>query len=265
MEPHADLLCAAQALLHSCGYKVELAFVCRHQDSGIPMVLAWDAWLNIEADVLAKDKASTPHLGPACYKLPGNAWACYAGNCRIVKQFDGSLQSYINRQESWRYWEKQKVLHPDILSCIDWSTIGHTMKESTIDWWHWVSKQMSGHFAHGKNMVCWKQRMMAKCPWCDENQEDKAHIITCPQEAVNSKWKESLDSLEQWMEIEQSDPQLTTLLNTGLQTWHNGEDPPQDSLLTQQQASIGWTNALDGWLTVEWHAQQGSILGSVET
>jgi len=133
MEPHADLLCAAQALLHSCRYTVELVFVCGHQDSGIPMVLARDAWLNIEADALAKAKVSIPHSGPMCYKLPGNMWACYADNCQIVKQFNSSLHNFINGQESKKYWEKQKVLHPDILSWVDWFAIRRAMKESSTD------------------------------------------------------------------------------------------------------------------------------------
>jgi len=149
-EPHADLLGVAQALLHSCGNKVELTFICGHQDSGIPMVLALDTLLNIEADALAKAKASTSHLGPTCYRLPRNVWACYASNCWIVKQFDDSLWSYINGQESQWYWEKRKVLHPDILSWVDWSAIGQAMKSSSIDWWCWVSKQMSRYFAHRK-------------------------------------------------------------------------------------------------------------------
>jgi len=68
MEPHADLLGAACTLLQSCRYNVDLIFVCGHQDTGTPMVLARDAWLNVEADALAKDKASTPHAGLECYK-----------------------------------------------------------------------------------------------------------------------------------------------------------------------------------------------------
>jgi len=150
MEPHADLLCAAQVLLHSCRYKVDLVFVHSHQDSGLPMVLAHDAWLNIEADALAKVTVSIPFTGPMCYKLPGNAWACYVDNHRIIKQFDSSLRNFINGQESKKYWKKRRVLHPDILSWVDWFAIGHTMKESSINRWRWVSKQMSGHFAHKK-------------------------------------------------------------------------------------------------------------------
>jgi len=157
-EPHTDLLCAAQALLHSCGYKVDLVFVCGCQDSGLPMVLARDACLNIEADALAKAMVSIPFTGPMCYKLPGNTWACYVDNHRIVKQFDCSLQNFINGQESKKYWKTRRGLHPDILSWVDWFAIRRAMKESSIDRRRWASKQMSGHFAHGKNMVHWKQR-----------------------------------------------------------------------------------------------------------
>jgi len=63
MEPHADLLIAAWHLLLSCGYTIDLVFVHGHHDSGVPMVLSWDAWLNIEADQLAKAKVTQPHCG----------------------------------------------------------------------------------------------------------------------------------------------------------------------------------------------------------
>jgi len=39
MEPNANLLEAVRTLLHSCSYKVELAYVRGHQDNGDPMAL----------------------------------------------------------------------------------------------------------------------------------------------------------------------------------------------------------------------------------
>jgi len=78
-EPHADLLAAACMLMQSSDYKVDLAFVQGHQDTGQAMALTRDVWLNIEADLLAKNKATTPYTGPLIYKLPGNAWGCYMG------------------------------------------------------------------------------------------------------------------------------------------------------------------------------------------
>jgi len=74
--------------------------------------------LNVEADALAKATVATPHTRPAYYKLLGSTWACYAGKQRIVKQFDGMLWSFINRQEMQTYWEKGKDYQP--ILCGKW-------------------------------------------------------------------------------------------------------------------------------------------------
>jgi len=87
-------------------YAIELAFVRGHQDTGQVMALTRDAWLNIEADLMAKTKASNPYTGPLIYKLPGNAWGCYAGGKQVVKQLTSTLQSFVNGIECLEYWEK---------------------------------------------------------------------------------------------------------------------------------------------------------------
>jgi len=76
-EPHSNLLLAVWQLLQNWGFQIQLEFVCGHQDTGTPMVLTWDAPLNIEADNLAKRKVNLNFSGPIVYKLPGNSWACY--------------------------------------------------------------------------------------------------------------------------------------------------------------------------------------------
>jgi len=63
---------ATQNLMSSSSYHIDLVFVCRHQDKGLPMVLSQDTWLNIEVDLLAKQKAATPFTGLVYYKLSGN-------------------------------------------------------------------------------------------------------------------------------------------------------------------------------------------------
>jgi len=79
-KPHADLLIAAHNLISTSMYEIKLVFVRGHQDNGIPTVLTRDAWLNVEADWLAKQKLTTPHTGPAFYSLPGNHWSCYVSS-----------------------------------------------------------------------------------------------------------------------------------------------------------------------------------------
>jgi len=69
--------------MQTSNYKIDLAFVQGHQDTSQAMALTRDTWLNIEADLLAKTKASKPYLGPLVYKLLGNAWGCYMGKNKL--------------------------------------------------------------------------------------------------------------------------------------------------------------------------------------
>jgi len=156
-EPHADLLMAAQNLLNTSNYKVELAFVCGHQDTGHPTVLTRDAWLNVEADLLTKAMVSALFKGPSHFRLPGNSWGCYTGTNRVVTQLQQSLQKFINRNTTLSYWEKRKQCSYDQLQEIDWLSLGQAMQSVPLSKCQWASKQMSGHFANGKNMVRWKQ------------------------------------------------------------------------------------------------------------
>jgi len=152
-EPHADLLQAARTLLLTCGYKIDLIFVQGHQDNGQPTVLSRDAWLNVEADGLVKDKVAKAWVAPTYFKLLGNSWGCYMGTLRIVKQFDTTLQMWINGKETQEYWKKCTQLQQEQLDDVDWSSISQAMQSVPLLRRRWASKQMSGHFAHGKNMV----------------------------------------------------------------------------------------------------------------
>jgi len=76
-EPHSDLLKSVRALIVTSKYHIDLQFVRGHQDTGCPMALTHDAWLNVEADLLAKAKTAQLHQGPQYFKLPGNPWSCY--------------------------------------------------------------------------------------------------------------------------------------------------------------------------------------------
>jgi len=78
-KPHADILAAVRNLISNSAYNAHLAFVKGHQDTGYPTVLTRDAWLNIKADLLAKNKLAQPFVSPARYRLPGNPWSCYTG------------------------------------------------------------------------------------------------------------------------------------------------------------------------------------------
>jgi len=198
-ELHFDLLAAVWNLMQTSAYEVHLVFVRGHQDSEFPTVLSWDAWLNVEADALAKQKTSRSHSGPSRYVLPGYPWSCYQDNRQVVKQLGSSLRTFINGHTTLQYWSQQKNYTPDLIQNVDWPALGQAMCSTKPQQRRWASKQMSGHFAHGKNMVRWQQCTTDRCPPCSVS-EDKAHIITCRQEEASSTWNAALASLRKWLE-----------------------------------------------------------------
>jgi len=91
---------------------------------GTPTVLTRDAWLNVEADLLAQAKVVEPHQGPLYYMLPGHAWGCYIGNKCIVNQFNMTLCNCVNGKDTLLYSEQQKQMSAEQLQTIDWFSLG---------------------------------------------------------------------------------------------------------------------------------------------
>ncbi len=255
MEPHADLLAATRHMMSTCGYNIDLQFVRGHQDHG-PTVLARDAWLNVEADLLAKQMVISKHIGPLVYSLPGYPWSCYIGKRRVVKQFSKTLRTFINGKGTQQYWEQRRHYTQAQIQEVDWNSLGRAMQSAPLQQRRWASKQMSGHFAHGKNMVRWKKRTSDTCPRCGSSPEDKDHITRCTQEEAATIWLNAITALTQWMKDEQSDPTLIKAITEGLAEWRSGIPADNDTPAFQKQSELGWQVALDGWITIEWRAQQ---------
>jgi len=54
-EPHTDLLQAVKSKVRQLGFRFHWCHVKGHQDGNMPTALSRDAWLNIKADLLAKN------------------------------------------------------------------------------------------------------------------------------------------------------------------------------------------------------------------
>jgi len=92
---HTDLLSATRWLLRHWG-EVELVHVRGHQDEWQSGPLTREALLNVEADLLAKEKLQWFQQGPKEYQIPFGQGCCYCGSSRVVKGLVGTLQAYIN-------------------------------------------------------------------------------------------------------------------------------------------------------------------------
>jgi len=206
----------------------------------------------MEADALAKSKVSPLFTSPSTYTLPGNAWGCYVQKQCIMTQLPMILKKHINSQATLSYWEKRKQTSQEQLQEIDWMSLGRVMQSVPLSKHRWASKQMSGHFAHSKNMVRWKQRTLAQCPRCGAMVEDKAHIVKCTDEQASAKWNEAISNLTKWMKETNTAPHLISTMVNGLQAWRQDNNATDESSAALQQKRIGWDTVLDGWIGMEW-------------
>jgi len=67
---HADLLCACQHITSCLKCHIQYSHIKGHQDSGQTTVLSREAWLNIEADKVAKASIQSKYSGDPTLPLP---------------------------------------------------------------------------------------------------------------------------------------------------------------------------------------------------
>jgi len=83
------------------------------------MALPCDAWLNIEADNLAKTKVNLTHHRSDQYYLPGEGWACSIGSQWIVKQLASTIHLYVTGIPAEKNWKTKFRLSETLWSSIE--------------------------------------------------------------------------------------------------------------------------------------------------
>jgi len=152
-EPHADLLQAVKTKVRQIGIQINWNHVKGHQDGKLTTVLLQDAWLNVEANLLAKAKVDLAYNGPAHYHLPGEGWVCSLRHQCIVKQLLAKIRAHVNGILAEKYWKTKFCLLDSLWHSIDWSGLGWAYTESSMMTLQWAVKHTLGLFAHGKNMM----------------------------------------------------------------------------------------------------------------
>jgi len=268
LEPRYDLpwqatlqfLLGTCRLMVECRYIIQLSHVKGHQDNKEITVLTWDATLNIEADSLAKDKLACHVTGPMVYYLPFAYSTCSVGSSWVVKNLQSVLHNHINGFPAVKYWQQCCKPLPMIWATIDWSSCQCTMSEIPLHCQRWVSKFISGHFAHGKNMQCWQFHTTTSCPQCTFPIKDKSHILRCPALAAVDKWQSFIKELKSWLWEQNTSPILSKAILASLQAWYQDDPSPTASQYASQlladQNAIGWDRLIESWLPQSWHLEQ---------
>jgi len=72
------------------------------------------------------------------------------------------------------------------------------------------------------------------CPRCEQANETVEHVMTCPQDEARATWTEAIGELRNWMDSNESDPEMTETIYSKLEAW--GISQPAPSNQTQTRA-----------------------------
>ncbi len=161
----------------------------------------------------------------------------------------------MNGLDAHHYWDTKL---PSGTQKLDNPAMERALNESTLSRHRWVTKHITGHFTHGKNMQRRGQRSTAACPRCPTEVEDKDHILQCPADSARTQWKLSMQTLHRWLKDQGMAIKIRTAIMTNLEKWVTNDttsSPPMDDFSTEQE-QIGWDRMMDGWLTRGWRDHQ---------
>jgi len=167
----------------------------------------------------------------------------------------------MNGPEAQQYWKEKLTLPNSEPAALDTQAMERALSESTPGRQRWVTKQITGHFAHGKNMLRRGQRSTAECPRCHAEIEDKQHIIRCPATSARTQWQSSIKKLSQWLKDQGTAIDIRIAIISHLERWAQGENSQEDTEqpFIGEQQHIGWDRMMDGWISRRWRAYQDKI------
>lgn len=135
----------------------------------------------------------------------------------------------------------------------------------------WMVKHISGLCGVNKMMKNWKKCDSDACPQCGEK-EDACHMWWCPQPEAQHVCSQSIFKLGQWMETQNTAPDIVDIVLSRLSSLSHGTHPqaldptyPGANQALTNQDLIGWMNFLEGCIAQRWTDSQQAFTTSGST
>jgi len=257
---HYDIISAIRSIRDKLPKDITFEHVQGHQDNGQSLALSRVAWMNIEMDGRAKERAMIPHQGPTGYTIPYEGWQCGIQGQRLTKHLQTKLRDYINGITIQQHWSKKNWYGKGTASMVDWEAANQAMRALPQAQQRWVAKSAAKFLPDGKNMTQWKLWTSAKCPRCPELNETKNHIFQCQATDSRQQWETALQGLDDWLQVQNTQPGLRQEIITGLRRWQTGETDTVEFTMAaaQEQSLLGWGMMLEGVISMKWHEMQAT-------
>jgi hypothetical protein len=237
--------------------KINWKWINGHQDDS-PSHASLDEWAQANIYMNSMAKAYWNYLNdnghcPSPQQFEDENWSISFQDNKLSRVDKKPLYDAIMEPTSKSYWQRRGNMSASNISTIDWELIGKAFTNLTTAKKRRVTKHASGHFGCGKMMQIWKFQDHAECPRYPEQDEDPAHILSCPAPSATLRWEKALTVLEVWMTAQHTMPELTAALLRCLHKWKHPNPSrrfAQAAITTRyglraailEQDDIGWYN-----------------------
>ena len=212
--------------------------------------------MNIHMDKLAKACARSFHPIPN----PGNKWRSrgfgqvFLNKSLVEGKLKSALYTALCHQDYTSYLEDKWLLPSTTLRHVHWKSFGRARKAAPHNIRVFISKWLVGQLPTGARMTARKHRLRSNCPHCGRH-EDAMHLLTCPSSTVRQFWEATIERLRGWLADQHTDPDITTFLGDGIESWLQDPHGCETSLSSfdvhhrcsfLQQLSLGWFGTISG-------------------
>jgi len=267
-KPHFDLIAATRTLQDLHPIRWLFRHIYGHQDDTVEFT-DLDRWAqlntlcDLEAKRIGKDYAG---LGRRLqYRVAYEPWSIWIGDEKLSHSVSERTRDAIDGLRCIQRWEKRRKFGTASSRDVDWDAVDKLMSALAPKRGRWLTKHSHGMSGVGKFMVRYHLRASSKCPHC-ALEEDATHVWTCQSQAVQDKWTQALDDLNQWLHDTDTAPDLIVLILDGLRAWSGNQTNPTSPRypdLAGRQAGLGWQSLFEGRPAVGWQTAQQDYFAAI--
>jgi hypothetical protein len=269
---HGDILRCLRRTLYSLRSRLDYKHVYGHQD----WLKSWSQLtllekLNCKCDTLAK---TAVYLGAANsarathqrQSLPHEPASVFHKGKKLSNDCGDEIRFQVYLRIARKFFVEELGWHGATFDDVDWDQRDACLRGKPEMYQLWLSKQSTGFCATGVNMGRWFDATVTSCPNCSSPKETAGHLLRCKDVGRTKLFKDTIISLEEWMESHYTDPRLARAVSLFLQ--HRGNRKfasfpglDRDLLeLAHKQDAIGWDDFLEGKITKHFQVVQARHL-----
>jgi hypothetical protein len=195
---------------------------------------------------------------PKIHEISGEEWQLWNGDQKISHPSDKALYAIFQDPHTDMWWRREGHVTAAAKENTNYRATEEAMKGLSTPRRRYVTKAASENYGIGKTLVEWNHQTNAKCPRCQQAVETSKHVQQCQGYSANIVFQKSIDSIQKFLEAEQTRPDLQDAIIQCIRKWrarepiHLSEYQPDIQEVIRQQHSIGWLDMLEclpakGW------------------